>query len=124
MKYISLDYVIKLHTKMTKATGGSEGIRDINLLKSALENSKSTFNGKDLYETVEEKCAAICYSIINNHPFIDGNKRMGIYIMLILLEYNNIKLSFQQKELIELGLNVSKGIYTKEDILYWIKNHR
>ncbi|WP_341441856.1 type II toxin-antitoxin system death-on-curing family toxin [Oxobacter pfennigii] len=62
---------------MISVTGGLKGIRSIELLNSAVENSKATFNGVDLYSTIEEKCASICYSIVNNHPFIDGNKRTG-----------------------------------------------
>ena len=103
MKYISIEYVLKLHKKLIAATGGSSELRDIELLKSSIENSKSTFNGEDLYPTLEDKCANICYSMINNHSFVDGNKRIGIYVMLILLEYNGIKLRFTQNELISLG---------------------
>lgn len=123
MKYISIEYVLKLHDKLISATGGSKEIRDLGLLKSAIEDSKSTFDGKDLYPTVEDKCASICYSMINNHAFVDGNKRIGIYVMLILLEYNKIKLKFTQDELINLGLGAAKGDIKQEDILYWIKNH-
>lgn len=124
MRYISIDYILKLHEKLILATGGSNGIRDIELLKSAVENSKSTFASEDLYKSVEEKCSNICYSIISNHAFIDGNKRIGIYVMLILLEYNSIKLFFTQKELIDLGLGVAKGELKQNNILDWIKNHK
>ena len=124
MKYISIDYILKLHEKLILATGGSNGIRDIGLLKSAIENSKTTFGGEDLYKNIEEKCSNICYSIINNHAFIDGNKRIGIYVMLILLEYNSIKLSFTQNELIDLGLGVAKGELKQNNISEWIKSHK
>ena len=102
MKYISTEYILKLHEKLILATGGSNGIRDIELLKSSIENSKATFGGKDLYRSIEEKCSNICYCLISNHTFIDGNKRIGIYVMLILLEYNGIKLAFAQEEIINL----------------------
>lgn len=124
MKYISIDYILKLHEKLISATGGSNGIRDIELLKSAIENSKATFAGEDLYKSYEEKCSSICYSIISNHAFIDGNKRIGIYVMLVMLEYNGIKLSFIQQELIDLGLGVAKGEMKQENILNWIINHK
>lgn len=124
MKHISIEYVQKLHSKMIAATGGSHGTRDIELLKSAIENSKSTFGGQELYPTIEDKCANICYSIINNHAFIDGNKRMGIYVMLILLEYNEIKLKFTQSELIDLGLGIAKGEVKQDNILKWIEKHK
>ena len=124
MKYISIDYILKLHEKLIIATGGSRGIRDIELLESAIENSKATFAGEDLYKSNEEKCCSICYSIVNNHAFIDGNKRIGIYVMLVLLEYNGIKLSFTQKELIDLGLGIATGELKQENVLAWIKNHK
>ena len=124
MKYISIDYILKLHEKLILATGGLTGIRDMELLKSAIETQKTTFAGEDLYKSIEAKCSNICYSIINNHAFIDGNKRIGLYVMLVLLEYNGIKLSFTQKELIDLGLAVAKGELKQKDISEWINNHK
>ena len=124
MKLLSIDHILELHQKMISATGGTFGIRDIKLLQSAINNSLATFDGKELYPDIESKTAAICYSIINNHPFIDGNKRMGIFIMLILLEYNNYKIKYSQSELIDLGLSIAKGNYKTKDIIEWIKNHK
>ena len=123
MKYITINYILKLHKKMITTTGGSHGIRDMSLLKSALENSKSTFGGKDLYPKIENKCASICYSIINNHAFIDGNKRIGIYVMIIILEYNGVKLKYTQDELIKFGLDIAKGDLNQKNILEWIEHH-
>src|SRR5689334_21648743 len=100
MKRITIEQVINLHRKMANSTGGDTGIRDLNLLDSALSNAFSTFDGVELYPTTEEKCANICFSVINNHPFVDGNKRMGVYLMLILPEYNGVKLLYLQSELI------------------------
>ncbi|APC39249.1 type II toxin-antitoxin system death-on-curing family toxin [Clostridium estertheticum] len=124
MKYISVEYILKLHEKLISTTGGSDGVRDIELLKSSIENSKVTFDGEDLYKSIEEKCSNICYCIINNHTFIDGNKRSGIYVMLLLLEYNEIKLSFTQNELIDLGLGIAKGELKQKNIYEWIKSHK
>jgi death-on-curing protein len=124
MKKIPIDLVLKFHAKMAKSTGGDSGVRDINLLQSALNNAFSTFDGYELYKTVEKKCANICFCIINNHPFVDGNKRMGIYVMLILLEYNGIVLNFTQQELVDLGLGVADNRYGQEDISNWILNNK
>ena len=124
MKYISIDYILKLHEKLILATGGSYGVRNIELLKSAIENSKATFAGEDLYKSYEEKCSNICFGIISNHAFIDGNKRIGIYVMLMLLEYNGIRITFAQKELIDLGLSIAKGEMKQDSIFNWIKNHK
>ena len=76
------------------------------------------------YKSMEERCSNICYSIINNHAFIDGNKRIGLYVMLILLEYNGTKLYYTQTELINLGLGVAKGELEQINILEWIKSHK
>lgn len=124
MKYIDVNYIIKLHEKLIESTGGSNGLRDEKLLDSALKNSKATFDGIELYPTIEEKCTNICYNLVNNHPFIDGNKRIGVYVMLVLLEYNGIKLSFKQQELIDLGLGIAKGELKQGEILKWIKSHK
>ncbi|MCX7695387.1 MAG: type II toxin-antitoxin system death-on-curing family toxin [Caloramator sp.] len=109
MKYIEIPFILKMYKKMIEMTGGTYGLRSLELLESAIENSKMTFEGVDLYPSVEEKCANICYSIINNHPFVDGNKRMGIYIMLVLLEYNNVYIKYTQEELVKLGLDIACG---------------
>ena len=124
MKYLELSYVIKLHEKMIAKTGGSSGIRDIALLESALENAKSTFHGIDLYPTVEEKCASICFSIINNHPFIDGNKRMGIFILLFLGEINGLQFQYTQQNLVELGQGIAAGSIKKTDLIDWMHKHK
>lgn len=124
MRGISVKQILKLHEKMVAATGGSDGVRSIDLLESAINNAYATFGGIDLYREIEQKCASVCFSIINNHPFVDGNKRMGIYIMLILLELNGITIKFTQEELITLGLGTAAGSLKQDDILKWIEEHK
>lgn len=123
MKYVTITQVLQLHDKMIRETGGDGGIRDHALLESALFNALSTFDGKELYPSLEEKCANICFCIVNNHPFIDGNKRMGLFIMLILLEYNNVVLKYEQNELINLGVGIADGRYRQEYIINWVIQH-
>lgn len=123
MKHISIAQVLQFHTKIMQATGGEDGIRDHTLLESAFYNALLTFDGKELYPSIEEKCANICFCIVKNHPFIDGNKRMGLFIMLVLLEYNNIKLTYNRTELVELGFGIADGIHNQEYIIKWIKQH-
>jgi len=123
MKWIPLDNIITLHKKMIRATGGLSGIRDINLLQSAIFNAQATFDGIDLYPNLESKCAAVCYGVINNHPFVDGNKRMGIYLLLILLEYNDYIIEYSEDELVELGFGIAKDTISRDDIVLWIKKH-
>lgn len=124
MKRLKLEQILALHEKMINATGGSVALRDQVLLDSAISNAYSTFGGKDLYPSDEEKCANICYSIVKNHPFIDGNKRMGVYIMLILLEYSGIELEFKQDDLVKFGLDIAEGTYNQADIVDWIYKHK
>lgn len=124
MKHVSIIQVLQLHTKMIQATGGVDRVRDQTLLESALYNALSTFDGKELYPTIEDKCANICFSLIKNHPFIDGNKRIGLFIMLILLEYNNVILRYDQSELVNIGLGIADGSLNQEYIINWIKKHK
>src|SRR4030066_1938128 len=112
--------VLYLHNIMCKATGGSSELRDIGALESALYHAYASFEGKDLYPTVEEKSARQAYGIIRNYPFIDGNKRTGLFVMLVFLELNNIKLNFTQSELVELGIGIAKGKIDSEGIIKWI----
>lgn len=123
MKRISVEQVCKLHEKMLIATGGEGGIRNLSLLEAALNNAFATFDGRDLYPSIEEKCANICYCLVNSHPFVDGNKRIGVYVMLVLLEYNGINLHFSQSSLIDLGLVIAEGRYRQDYIVNWIKHH-
>lgn len=113
-----------LYKLMVEATGGSFGIRDENLLDSALEGIFQTFDGKELYPTKEEKGAMLGYSLISNHAFVDGNKRIGVYVMLTFLEVNGIRIECTDDELIELGLGVAAGEISYEELLDWILNHK
>ena len=112
-----------LYKLMVEATGGSFGIRDGKLLDSALEGIFQTFDGKELYPTKEEKGAMLGYSLISNHAFVDGNKRIGVYVMLTFLEVNGIRIECTDDELIELGLGVAAGEISYEELLDWILNH-
>lgn len=117
------DKVKLLYKLMVEETGGSFGIRDENLLNSALNGIFQTFDGKELYPTKEEKGAMLGYSLISNHAFLDGNKRIGIYVMLTFLEVNGIRLECTDNELIDLGLGIAAGEINYEEILDWILNH-
>ena len=88
------EQIKRLHAKMIEATGGSDGIRDEGLLESALAAPFQTFDGEELYPSILGKIARMTYGIITNHPFVDGNKRIGTYVMLVLLELNHIETDF------------------------------
>lgn len=118
-----LDEILMLHKKLIDRTGGSHGIRDIELLKSAVENPFQTFGGAELYPDDLSKIAVLTHSVVNNHCMIDGNKRLGVALMGVLCKLNKINIIYTQKELIDLGLNVAEGKYSKKDIELWIRNH-
>lgn len=115
--------VMLLHRLLIEETGGEDGIRDIGLLESALEAPYATFDGKDLFRTKEEKAARLCVGLISNHAFVDGNKRIGVYVLLTFLEVNGISLETTDEELIGIGLSLAKGEMKYEELLVWIKAH-
>ena len=98
-------------------------MRDLGLIESAIANAFGTYFGVDQYPTIEEKAARLCYSLVKNHGFIDGNKRIGIFAMLVLLEINDIILDCTDKELVDLGVGVASSNLTYDDILEFIKSH-
>lgn len=123
MRFLSIENIILFHEKIVKKTGGSAGLRDRGLIESALNRAFMTYDGKDLYPSTTEKIAVITHSLISNHGFVDGNKRIGVAVMVILLKMNNIKVSYTQQELIDLGLKTAEGFIKEKDILSWIEEH-
>lgn len=121
---LDVEQVIYLHEKLIKRTGGEDGLRDKGILESALFHAYATFDGEDLYPTIEEKAARQMFALISNHPFMDGNKRIGVFIMLIFLEMNQIKLKYTQEELIKLALHTASGKIDANHILAWIESHK
>lgn len=121
---LSKDKVLLLQQLLIQETGGSTGLRDIDLLESALENCYQTFDGNELYPSKEEKAAALGYSLISNHAFVDGNKRIGIYVMITFLEVNGISISCTNDELVNLGLDIANGNKKYNELLQWIREHR
>lgn len=120
----SKEKVLLLHQLIAQETGGSVGVRDEGLLESALENAFSGFGGKEFYPTKEEKGARLGYSLISNHAFVDGNKRIGVYVMLTFLEVNGIHMDCTNEEVVEIGLGVADGSINYAQFLEWIHEHR
>ncbi len=120
----SKDKVLLLHQLIAEETGGSIGVRDEGLLESALETAFSSFGGKEFYPTKEEKGARLGYSLISNHAFVDGNKRIGVYIMVTFLEVNGIYMDCTNEELTEVGMKVADGSMDYEALLAWVREHR
>ncbi len=120
---ISVEQVIAVHLQLIAETGGSDGILDRGLLESALWSPFQSFGREELYPSIQHKAAQMCYALIANHPFIDGNKRIGVHVMLVFLKVNGFDLEYTQEELIFLGLNVAQGSLKAEDIFQWIVEH-
>ena len=120
----SKDKVLLLHRLIAEETGGSIGVRDEGLLEAALESAFSGFCGQEFYPTKEEKGARLGYELISNHAFVDGNKRIGMYVMLTFLEVNGIRLDCTNDEVAEVGLSVAAGKMKYEALLDWVRDHR
>ena len=124
MIFFEYEQVVKLHSSLIAKTGGMDGVRDENLLDSALKAPFQTFGGNELYPDVLDKAAQLCYSLIENHPFADGNKRIGVHLTLLFLKLNNVDLMYSQQDLIDFGLNIASGKMSKKDIQGWLSNHK
>lgn len=120
---LTKEQVISIHSSLIKASGGTDGVRDECLLESALESPFQTFDGHDLYPSIIQKAARIGYSLVSNHPFIDGNKRIGIHIMLVFLAINGIDISCTQEDLIKIGLSLADDTMTFEELSVWLSSH-
>ena len=121
MKRLEQRQVLLLHRMLTEETGGDPGLRDAGLLDAALESAFATFDGAELYPTVSEKAARLGFSLIANHAFVDGNKRIGMLVMLVFLRLNGIELNTTSAELARVGLAVAAGEMRYNALLEWLK---
>lgn len=120
MRYIDKESILIMYRMLIEETGGSFGIRDDSALESSISAPFQTFDGVDLYPDIKEKAARLCYGLIKNHPFIDGNKRIGIFVMLVFLEMNGIEIHPNQDELINIGIKCASSEIEYEDLLNWL----
>ena len=121
MIYLNQNQVLKLHDKIIKEFGGIHGIRNETLLESSLANPLQTFDGLDLYPSVIDKAVQLCFGIIKNHPFLDGNKRLGLHLMLVLIHINGLKIDITHDELIDIIFKVADGTFNRQDFLQALK---
>lgn len=119
---ITRENVLTVYTILTEATGGTVGVRDEGLLISALEAPYQTFDGVELFPTILEKAVRLGYGLVANHPFVDGNKRIGILVMLTFLELNSVAVEFKDSEIVDMALGVASGLYKYEDLLQMVKD--
>jgi death-on-curing protein len=124
MIFLTVEEIINLHKKIIKATGGHDGLRDRGLLESAIYGAFSSYENIEQYPSIEEKAARYAFGLIKSHAFIDGNKRIGILSMLMILTLNEKKINYTQQELINLGLSIADGTMDYNSILNWIMQHK
>jgi death-on-curing protein len=120
---LSKEQILMLHSMAIKQSGGMDGVRDNGLLDMALHAPFQTFESTELYPSIQSKAARLCFSIVSNHPFVDGNKRIGILAMLVFLDVNQVEVNCSNQDIIELGLGVASGIYNTNFITDWIIAH-
>ena len=124
MIILSKEQILNLHSQLINKFGGIDGVRDEGLLESALNNAYGIYFGLENYPTVEEKAARLAYSLTKNHPFLDGNKRIAVLIMLVFLEINKMELTCSNEQLIDLALKIAASLKTYEDILEFINIYK
>ena len=123
MDSLSRDAVLTLHRDIIETSGGSDGVRDYSGLESAIAQPRMTFGGQDLYPTVVEKAAALCFSLIQNHPFVDGNKRVGHFAMEKFLFLNGYKIDAPVDSQEQLILGIASGDVSREQLVEWLTAH-
>lgn len=122
MKILTVDQVIFIHEYLINHFEGSEGILSLPLIESAVYRPFATYNGEDLYGSIFEKAAALFYSLINNHGFVDGNKRTGTIVLTLFIEMNGYRFLVSDDELVELAVRVERKFYTIDTLSAYIKS--
>ena len=123
MRHLTLGEVVELHRRLLLASGGAAGIRDIGLLESALAQPGATFDGTDLHPTLVDKAAALGFSLVANHPFLDGNKRIGHAAMEVFLVLNGYEVHASVDDQERLMLAVASGALDREQLASWLSQH-
>jgi death-on-curing protein len=123
MRYLTLSEIIELHRLITETSGGATGIRDLGALESAIAQPKATFDMIDLYPSLADKAAALCLSIVQNHPFVDGNKRTGHAAMSTFLLLNGAEANATIDEQEQLMLDLAAGRIGRDQLAVWLNDH-
>lgn len=121
---LSKAQVLLLHDQLVVETGGLSGLQDEGMLDSALSAPYQTFGGEDIYPSLLQKAARLCFGLVKNHPFLDGNKRIGVHIALVFLALNGVELQYSQVELSDVILRLAAGEMEAGDLLHWILEHQ
>ena len=123
MKRLSAETVIAIHNELIAETGGLDGMWDENRLDASINSPFHTFGGQYLYPTLQAMAAHLAFSLIKNHPFLDGNKRIGILSMMVFLDINGLPVMCTDDELVTLGLGLADSSIAESEIIDWIIEH-
>lgn len=123
MKYLTRDQIIALHEELIDEFGGLHGIRDEGMLDSALNAPFQTYGDEDLFPSIIDKAARLCYGLVRNHPFLDGNKRIGAMAMLVFLDQNDRPLKCGEDELTQIVLHTADGSVDNSQLAMWVLRH-
>ena len=123
MRYLTLSQVLEIHRLVLAQSGGAPGVRDLGAVESALAQPGMSFGGEDLYPTIADKAGAICFSLVMNHPFVDGNKRVGHAAMETFLVLNQYELSADVDDAERMMLQLAAGQLTRDAFVDWVRNH-
>ena len=123
MRYLTLAEIVELHLLIAKATGGAIGIRDLAALESAIAQPKATFDQNDLYPSLTDKAAILCFSIVQGHPFVDGNKRTGHAAMATFLLLNGAEIDATVDEQENIMLTLASGQTNCQTFTEWLNQH-
>ncbi|MDR2953000.1 MAG: type II toxin-antitoxin system death-on-curing family toxin [Treponema sp.] len=123
MKKLDIETVITMHSELIAQSGGLDGIRDKNMLDASINSPYHTFEGHHLYPTIQAMAAHLAFSLIKNHPFLDGNKRIGILSMLVFLDINGLPVDCTDDELVTLGMGLADSSITETELIEWIISH-
>lgn len=123
MRYLTLGEVVELHQRVLATSGGASGVRDLGRLESALAQPKATFDGADLHQTILDKAAALAFSLIANHPFVDGNKRVGHAAMEVFLVLNGYEIEASVDEQERLMLDIAADAGDRASLASWLKGN-
>jgi death-on-curing protein len=123
MRYLTLGEVVELHGRVLQVGGGAPGIRNLGALDSALAQPRATFGGVDLYPTLVEKAAALCFLLVQDHPFVDGNKRVGHAAMETFLVLNGAEIDAAVDDQERLILDLAAGRIDRSQLTDWLRHH-
>ena len=123
MKRLTQEIIVAIHGELISQSGGLDGIRDSNMLDASINSPFHTFDGQYLYPTLQAMASHLAFSLIKNHPFLDGNKRIGILAMLVFLDINGLPVTCTNDELVDIGLGLADSSIAETELIEWIISH-